>query len=311
VTFIKPQKAELAAIFTAFIHTIEIGTKASPVPVETIAKRPYMSKAPFIRSEKIHYVINPNKFKESGKIPNLDEFLEVFDQIILDMGLTNNEWELLRFDLAIDTYTSFDDLFKINCYLKELYAFKIGAHNSYRTIGDDMQKRSSLVRKNDCELEIYNKYIESRDKCLPQTRIEFRRKRLNRVNKASCYKEKIISIISQIENDILSIPTLIDQFDDLKRGELLEAFNIESTPEREGRIKSLSDFAMKFSEHIFSRNSLLYLYCKTNQKNSIANFNWWLSYLRKSKTNIRLLTQNDMRKYCKRICSAIDIYVKS
>jgi hypothetical protein len=311
VTIIKAQKPQLGTSFTAFIHTIEIGTKASPVPVDTLAKRPYMSKAPFIRSEKIHYVINPNKFKGSGKITRLQEFFDVFELILQDMCLTHDEWELLRLDLAIDTYSNFDTLFKINCYLKELYAYKIGAHNSFRTIGDNLQKRSSLVRKNEHELEIYNKQIESLDSSLPQTRIEFRRKRLNRSYTKSDYRTRIKKTIQHITSDLLSLPNLINQFDDVKRRELFDSFNIESSPEREGRVKNLSDFTMKFSEYIYSRNSLLYLYCKTNQKNSIENFTWWLCYLKKSKTNIQLISENDMRRYCKGICNAIEKYVKS
>ncbi len=293
--------------FAAFIHTIEITTKCEPIPIVTIASKPYISKYPIIRSENIHYVINPNKFGYASNLYSLDKCIEAITSIISDMGLTDFEWQLTRVDLAIDTFTEYDELYKINCYIKELFAFRLHCENSYRIIGDDMRKRSTVVKNDYFELEIYNKHIESLDLSLPQTRMEFRRKRLNRRKKkiiATMIREAIRSIMSDIE----LLPMTIDRFEMLKLRVLQNAYEIESSAGREGRVRNISDFTKKYADFIYSRKSLYFLFCKNRLRNGIQEFNSWLFNYRKTGNVISLFSESSIRKYCKNLISSIKAY---
>ena len=173
-----------------------------------------------------------------------------------------------------------------------------------------MRKRSTVVKSDPFELEIYNKHIESLDLSLPQTRMEFRRKRLNR------RKKKIISTmlreaIRSITRDIELLPTTIDRFEMLKLRVLQNAYEIESSAGREGRVRNISDFTKKYADFIYSRKSLYFLFCKNRFRNGTQEFNSWLFNYRKTGNVISLFSESSIRKYCKNLISSIKAYANN
>ncbi len=295
--------------FSCFIHTLEIVVKKGLVPDEVLEHKPYISKRTLTRSKLTHIVLNPNKYHGNELILSFHQFIVVLTAIIEEIGLADHEWMFSRIDLAIHTTSDYDQLYKLSCYIKELFASEIRCKNSYRFIGDDLKKRSTKVQNDGNELEIYNKHLECGMTDLPQTRVEIRRKRLDR-RKQKSPEHFTKTIMCEIIESINKLKLNITALDKIKCPVLTEGFQVESSIGREGRTKQLKDFVTKYADFIFTRISLYYLFCQIEEKNSIENFNSWLFYYRKSGV-ITMITEKEVKTYCDKLINAIRIYLKN
>ena len=223
------------------------------------------------------------------------------------MGLDEYDWRLERVDLAIHTSSDFDILYKLNCYIKELYTIKIACKNAYRIIGDDMKKRNTIVKNEKYELEIYNKYLESNRSDIPQTRIEFRRKSLYK-QVSYGFESLIRKVIASIQQEILSFPQYINDLEKVKQKVLLKGYDIESGQCREGRTSNLKEFAIKYADFIYTRNSLRALFDRTSP---CRNFCSWLHYFTKTGHIVSFINITTIKKYCAMLNSAIQFYLNN
>lgn len=270
-----------------------------------IEKRPYIIRDASIVKERIHYVINPNKFNIDAPILSISDFVATITLIIEDMGLTDYEWRLERVDITFDSTIDYDSLYKINCYLKELYTVHIDCRNAYRVIGDDMRKRSTIVKNPKYELEIYNKQIESNNFSLPQTRIEFRHKQVYR-RKQYDVMQTVSQVIKRVIGDITNLQKNICILENIKKPILLKSFYRESTVGCEGRTLNLKEFALKFSDYIYTRTCLEFLYDSIENG---ANFTSWLNRYRKGGHVLTMISEKTMKIYCALLLSALNTYI--
>ncbi|MCC8015784.1 MAG: hypothetical protein LIO87_11440, partial [Eubacterium sp.] len=122
--------------FFVHIHTMCIKSDIALLTEKEINQKRYMKRFSFAGGKAI-YIINPNKY-ENG-IMDVAGLKRVVGEITHDLVLT--EYDIDRVDIAIDTNIPYEKLYKINSYLKELYAEHINQANSYYTNGADLTKR--------------------------------------------------------------------------------------------------------------------------------------------------------------------------
>ena len=208
--------------FIAFIHTIQIGCRYEFIPEDEANAKPYISRSVKYSGGKVHYVINPNHFNpESDYITNIKKYEQVFSAIIEDLGLSEQIVFLERADITIDIDESYDQYYKLNCFLTRLYALSISEKNSYRVIGDNLKRRSTVVNNRNCSLEIYNKKDESGKPDVPEIRIEFRKKRVRQ-------SASIHDIVNEVSSLLLNLPKIIPLLNSVQTETLIKAYTRES-----------------------------------------------------------------------------------
>lgn len=289
--------------FKAFIHTIQIGTKYEVLPVEEAYQKNYVVKKPYFSSGHVHYVINPNNYGQPHIINDVTECIDTISDIIDELLLTDFDWRIERIDIALDTSSCYDELYKLNCYLKELFAIRIKCNNAYRVIGDDMKKRSTVVKCERYELEIYNKHLESGNDTFPQTRCEFRYKRLYR-RKANSWQNVILRAVEETQEIIKQLPYYIADLDKAKINLLLESYGRENALKREGRTRNLSAFVTKYSDFIYTRNNIKSLYYKLRH----ADFDSWLYRFRKNGNVLNVISRSIFKSYCRLLLTALESF---
>ena len=292
--------------FQAFIHTLQIGTRYEVLPVEEAYQKNYIVKKPFFSSEHVHYVINPNNYGQPHIITNVTECINTISAIIDDLLLTDYDWRIERIDIALDTSSSYDELYKLNCYLKELFAIRIKCNNAYRIIGDDMKKRSTVVKCERYELEIYNKHLESSNYLLPQTRCEFRYKRLYR-RKTNSWQYIITHAFEETLEIIQQLPNYIAELDTIKANVLLEAFRRENDIRCEGRTLNISAFVTKYADFIYTRANIKAIYYNLSD----GDFDSWLYRFRRNGNVFSIINKSTLKCYCRLIRASIVAYLNS
>jgi hypothetical protein len=280
--------------FTVFIHTLEGVSDEALLSEEEIRAKPYYRNFSIKNGEAV-YAVNPNKVY--GDITSLTEFKSILAYILDDLLITN--FKLRRLDFAINTGVSFDEIYKINCYLKELFAVRLGAKNSYRTIGDDLKKRSIKVSTRSHELEIYDKELESGGTSQWKTRIEFRFKRLGS-------RQTVEKAIKQVLEHIEALPSCIETLNEKKIKQLHDEYIVECAPEYEGRITSFAAFVSKYADHIYNMDILKGLH----QKVLKGECRQWLYEYRQSDRTLTLFTKKDLLDYLRPIKAAVKDYIK-
>jgi hypothetical protein len=241
--------------------------------------------------------MNPNKFDAEARIDSLAEFQIIFTKILDDLHVT--DFEINRLDISINTADDFDGLYKINSYLKDLYAVHIGSDNSYHATGDDFKKKSTKVAGKFYELEIYDKKLQSRGKDKDKTRIEFRFKKLNR-------SQSLDSIFKTLYKALSALPSHIEQLNQKKITQLYNQYLVEKSLDYEGRAVNLPAFVSKYADYIYNMDILSGLHGKV-LKGKCKN---WLSRYRASGKTLTLYSKSDLKSYIKQLKTAINSYQK-
>lgn len=188
--------------FVAMIHTLQIVCDYALLPEEEINAKPYI-KSFSISNGNAVYRINPNKY--GTEIYSLAEFKQTLSLILDELYIT--DYYIRRLDFSINTIVTFDEIYKIACYFKELYAVHIREDNSFRTNGYDFKKRSLKVRGTNYELEIYDKNLESKGLDPFNTRIEFRFRRIRK-------NQSLDTIVNTIHYTLDSLTSHINELNE-------------------------------------------------------------------------------------------------
>ncbi len=282
-----PISNELA--FKVMVHTVQISSKETVLSDFEIRNRPYV-KDFYIRKNRARYIINPNKY---GLEANCVEQLEqIMNAICEELRISEPHFD--RIDIAIDTITPFDSLYKINCYLKELFAIHVNSKNSFRSIGDNLRARNTIVFSRDIDLEIYDKYLESGGNDLAKTRIEFRFKRPWR---GQGLKESVQRVISMLD----CLPGHIASLNEAKTRQLHSRYVIERTQSYDGRVRDLADFTTKYADFIYSLEILRKLHNEVLK----GQMKHWLYRYRKSGRVITLISKSMLKCYCGKMQTAL------
>ena len=279
--------------FAALIHTMEISSHEAILPESEIRAKPYIRGLRFSAGKAV-YRINPNKY--GVEITCLSDFKKVFSSILEELYISN--YKIKRLDVSINTIIPFCELYKINSYVKELYAIHIKEDNSYHTNGDDFEKRSLKVTGANYELEIYDKEKESKGKDTFKTRIEFRYKRLRKNQNIDDVLKEILSIL-----DIL--PSYISKLNQKKVAQLYDRHVTEQSPNYEGRTVNLIIFVSKYADFIYNIEIMKELY---NRCCTGVFKNWLYRYRTNGKT-LTLYTKKDIFTYIKQVKSSLKKYV--
>lgn len=197
------------------------------------------------------YTMNPNKY--GSTICSLADFTQTMEHICDELEIS--DFNIVRLDVAINSPVPYERFYKINNYLKELYAAFLNENNSYLTMGADLKKRSLKVTNRDFELEIYDKDQESKGKDPAKTRIEFRYKRLH---KNQTPKDVLKSVCKVLD----ALPNYISELNKKKIDQLYAEYLKENEKDYEGRVTSLPSFVSKYADFIYNTDIMNGLYSK-------------------------------------------------
>ncbi len=292
-----------SAKFTTFIHTVQLSANGWGLDDDTANELPYVIQCPTMRRERIRYVVNPNKYSETCL--TLEDTISAVNAIIRKLGIADCDCRVDRVDVAIDTFTDYDTLWKSMNYLKELCGLHWGDNkNSYRVIGDDMKKRSTILRTDAHILEIYNKQLESGDPQSPSARCEFRFTRAWRGISRQSVRGALTWATTETSRILNALPQYVSRHSALQSERLLETYRIEHAADREGRIRDLRDFAAKYGDNIYTRLPLQTL-SKEIQHIKLAK---WLYDYRKSGGVLTFISKKDIIFLCKKMNESIREY---
>lgn len=136
-----------------------------------------------ITKDKTYLLINPNK-SENGEqlITKYSEFKEKMERIFESIGSNFNAYDMIRVDFCFNstdktTYGSYQKLHRllISC-LAKAYKYK----NCYVSCDLwDFERLSIAIKKDDSEIENYNKERQSEGKDICANRLELRSKRMS------------------------------------------------------------------------------------------------------------------------------------
>lgn len=278
--------------FSAIIHTLYGKSSEALLSEADILKKPYM-KWFHIAGGKAVYTMNPNKY--GSTICSLADFTQTMEHICDELEIS--DFNIVRLDVAINSPVPYERFYKINNYLKELYAAFLNENNSYLTMGADLKKRSLKVTNRDFELEIYDKDQESKGKDPAKTRIEFRYKRLH---KNQTPKDVLKSVCKVLD----ALPNYISELNKKKIDQLYAEYLKENEKNYEGRVTSLPSFVSKYADFIYNTDIMNGLYgkCHTGKCKN------WLYRYRASGKTLTLYTKGDLVAYLKLIKTAVKNY---
>lgn len=300
---VKMKNAIKTARFTTFVHTVQLSSIGWSLDEDTAASLPYIIQYPILRKGRMRFVVNPNKY--NGKCSTVDETIAAIDAITHQLGIEDCECRVDRVDVAVDTFMDYDSLWKPMNYLKELCGLEWGNNsNSYRVIGDDMKKRSTVLRTDAHILEIYNKQLESGDKAAPSARCEFRFTRVWRGLHRQSVRGAILWAVSETIGILNNLPNHIQEHNAIQSKRLLETYRIEHAANREGRIRSLRDFAARYNDCIYTRPPLQALFEHTQH----IKLDKWLYDYRKSGGILTFVNKTDIVLLCTKMNASIREY---
>lgn len=222
--------------------------------------------------DKTYVFINPNRDSFGGEklITRYSGFVLKMQQILNELGADLNEFDVIRADFCInsvdDTYNEYQKLHRllISC-LAKAYKYK----NCYVSCDLwDWQKLSIAIKKDDSEVENYNKKRQSMGKDESANRLELRSKRMSgssieyqfmckwfeRLDKAfECFDE-----VQKIQNDHLE---KIYKEDLARRKELKKIC----------KFASLNEFLRYYKECIYTRKQLIDLVSRFDEVKNPVN----------------------------------------
>lgn len=276
--------------FWAHIHTIQLSIEA-PLNHAEFGRKRYV-KDYFIRNDRLRIVINPAKY--GADIRNVADLEEIMERIMGELDLNESDVRIDQVHVAIDTDTPFEWLYKLNCYVKELFAMYLNADNAYRCVGDDMRKRNTIVLNRSMVLEIYDKEQESGGYYPTRTRMEFRFKRVWKRQGMRESLERVCGILD-------ALPRYIKALDSMKDKQLKIAYGSNLESDCEGRAIHLSEFVGRYADHIYTQSVLKWLHGRSRK----GQCKHWLYRYRKSGRTLTLFPPSLLTAYLGYIQQAV------
>lgn len=210
-----------------------------------------------VAKERTYLLINPNKNGEGEKlITKYSDFVEKMSVILRNVGSDLDSYDVIRADFCFnstdkDTYSSYQKLHRllISC-LAKAYKYK----NCYVSCDLwDFERLSIAIKKDDSEIENYNKHRESEGKDECANRLELRSKRMSGTSIEYQFLTKWFERLDRARkcfNDT--------QMECNEHLEKLYKMDLEKPP-KERNYLSLNAFLLQYKESIYTRKQMINL----------------------------------------------------
>lgn len=244
----------------------------------------------------ITLVLNLNRvLGHYNRLESLQEHEDTFKEVLALYDIEIDEdINLNRLDIAIDSTLDFKDNIKYHLYIFELLTYSNKRANRWHTTDiDTLQATSIKSMARSMDIVFYDKASESKGRHYYNTRMEFRYKRLTRLN----FRRKLLELIDMINTIDINIP-LIDK----NMGKRL--CKLYDYRQAQGTIQSLSEFVRCYDHYIYTRPILDTLYTHTGLKGNVSN---WLKDYR-ARQPIILYTKADILRYKQDATRSIRLY---
>lgn len=206
--------------------------------------------------ERTYIVVNPNKKAGSTEklITKYSEFVEKMSYILSSMDRTLDDMDVIRADFCfnstdISSYHSYQKLHRliISC-LAKAYKYK----NCY--VSDSLwnfERLSVAIKKDDSEIENYNKYRESDGKDESTNRLELRSKRMSGTTIEYQFMTKWFERLDKAQKLFEDVQKEYnDQLEKLYKDDLQK-------PPKERNYLSLNAFLLQYKECIYARKQMI------------------------------------------------------
>lgn len=208
-----------------------------------------------IDEEKTYLLINPNKQGEGENlITKYSDFVKKMEHILDSVGADLTEYDVIRADFCFNstdtsTYNSYQKLHRllISC-LAKAYKYK----NCYVSCGLwDFERLSIAIKKDDSEVENYNKHKESEGKDESANRLEFRSKRMSGTSIEYQFMTKWFERLDKARNCFNDVQTEYNNhLERLYKNDIAK-------PPRERSYLSLNAFLLQHKETIYTRKQMI------------------------------------------------------
>lgn len=216
-----------------------------------------------VAEEKTYLLINPNKQGEGESlITKYSEFVKKMEYILTNVGAELNEYDVIRADFCFNstdesTYNSYQKLHRllISC-LAKAYKYK----NCYVSCSLwDCERLSIAIKKDDSEVENYNKARASEGKDDSANRLEFRSKRMSGTSIEYQFMTKWFERLDKARGCFEGVQTEYNNH--LER---LYKQDI-SRPPKERNYLSLNAFLLQHKETIYTRKQMIDLLARFDE----------------------------------------------
>lgn len=208
-----------------------------------------------VDEEKTYLLINPNKQGEGESlITKYSDFVKKMEHILNSVGADLDEYDVIRADFCFNstdtsTYNSYQKLHRllISC-LAKAYKYK----NCYVSCGLwDFERLSIAIKKDDSEVENYNKHRESEGKDESANRLEFRSKRMSGTSIEYQFMTKWFERLDKARNCFNDVQTEYNNhLESLYKNDIAK-------PPRERSYLSLNAFLLQHKETIYTRKQMI------------------------------------------------------
>ena len=208
-----------------------------------------------IDEEKTYLLINPNKQGEGESlITKYSDFVKKMEHILDSVGADLNEYDVIRADFCFNstdtsTYNTYQKLHRllISC-LAKAYKYK----NCYVSCSLwDFERLSIAIKKDDSEVENYNKHRESNGTDESANRLEFRSKRMSGTSIEYQFMTKWFERLDKARNCFDEVQTEYNNhLERLYKNDIAK-------PPRERSYLSLNAFLLQHKETIYTRKQMI------------------------------------------------------
>ena len=241
-------------------------------------------------------VLNLNNDDEYKPILNLKDYKKKMKEVISMLEIVEiKKVELERIDIAIDTDIDFNTNFKFLLFLHQVITNSQISDKWYTINLNTLKKNTIISRSRDKEVCFYDKKDESNNKHYLNTRLEFRYKRLSKLD-LDKQIQKVIDDLNDIENNIESV-----------ENEIAERLILLYLSEKDkNKILTFSEFVRKYNNYFYTKYVLKLVYHKSGLK---GRYSTWL-YKFKETNDIVFYDKKDINKFKKIMIKSIKKYMK-
>lgn len=241
-------------------------------------------------------VLNLNNDDEYKPILNLKDYKKKMKEVISMLEIVEiKKVELERIDIAIDTDIDFNTNFKFLLFLHQVITNSQISDKWYTINLNTLKKNTIISRSRDKEVCFYDKKDESNNKHYLNTRLEFRYKRLSKLD-LDKQIQKVIDDLNDIENNIESV-----------ENEIAERLILLYLSEKDkNKILTFSEFVRKYNNYFYTKYILKLVYHKSGLK---GRYSTWL-YKFKETNDIVFYDKKDINKFKKIMIKSIKKYMK-
>ncbi len=219
-----------------------------------------------------------------NRLITLSENVKEFDEMLKDFGIIIDEdVELNRVDIAVDTELDFHDNFKYYLYAFELLSYEDKKSDKWYTTNLETLKNNSIKKLGrKFQIVFYDKQDESQGRHLYNTRMEFRYLDIQSQDFTK-HIDKLIALVDSMSQNIeLLDKNMSRRLTRLYRNEI-----------KCGNVKSLSEFVRKFNHYIYTDEIMKNLYAESGLK---GNYKMWLKDFRKINT-LEFYSKSSVNEY--------------